>query len=74
MRPGPAILLHYSSKHKFLADAHLTDRRSDTQTQTGTILFFIQEFKKTFLKLGLSYDKNTPVSYTHLTLPTNREV
>jgi hypothetical protein len=49
-----------TSKHKFCEQplAHLTDRRSDTQTQTGTIFCFLSR-KKIFLKLGLSYDNNT---------------
>jgi hypothetical protein len=62
MVDASGILLHYSSKHKLCEQplAHLKDRRSDTQTQTGTILFFIKE--KDILKTGTVIRQQYPLA------------
>ena len=43
-------------------------------TYNGLILVFLKSSPTTDVPLGTTIPPLTPVSYTHLTLPTNREV
>ena len=52
---------------------------AETKNNTIINLFCIQNFKEEMLKANINYDEDIAkdtcaVSYTHLTLPTNREV
>ena len=64
MSPGPSLIRHY---------LQFKDLRAEEYTYLFDRMAIIKKKFKTYEKHQPLTDR-TPVSYTHLTLPTNREV